>query len=438
MCAFRKFASPVIVCTLSVLPAAALASGFALQEQNASGLGNAFAGAGAVAGDASTIFFNPAGMSHLPGTQFAIAGDLVVPSAKFNNTGSIAAPLQPLGGTGGDAEGPALVPSGYLSYQVNPRLWLGVGLNAPFGLVTEYDSDWMGRFQAIKSSLTTYNLNPSIAFKLNDTVTIGAGIDYQYAKAELTNAVDYSALAFGTPLFPLVGAGQSGTVKLDGNDTAWGFNLGAMFNLSPATRIGLAYRSAIRYTISGNVSFSDVPAAFGLSPTASAGVANGPVSADLKLPPSASLSLFHKLNPRWDIMADLSWTGWSSFHELKVVRDNGVVLSDTQENWSDTWRIGAGANYHYDSRWTWRFGVAYDQSPTDDQYRTARVPDADRYWVALGAQYRLTPRDVIDVGYAHIFVRDASIDQSAPGAGSLVGSYDSRSDNIGIQYSRRF
>jgi long-chain fatty acid transport protein len=438
MCAFRKFASPVIVCTLSVLPAAALASGFALQEQNASGLGNAFAGAGAVAGDASTIFFNPAGMSHLPGTQFAIAGDLVVPSAKFNNTGSIAAPLQPLGGTGGDAEGPALVPSGYLSYQVNPRLWLGVGLNAPFGLVTEYDSDWMGRFQAIKSSLTTYNLNPSIAFKLNDTVTIGAGIDYQYAKAELTNAVDYSALAFGTPLFPLVGAGQSGTVKLDGNDTAWGFNLGAMFNLSPATRIGLAYRSAIRYTISGNVSFSDVPAAFGLSPTASAGVANGPVSADLKLPPSASLSLFHKLHPRGDIMADLSWTGWSSFHELKVVRDNGVVLSDTKENWSDTWRIGAGANYHYNSRWTWRFGVAYDQSPTDDQYRTARVPDADRYWVALGAQYRLTPRDVIDVGYAHIFVRDASIDHGAPGAGRLVGSYDSRPDNIGIQYSRRF
>jgi long-chain fatty acid transport protein len=438
MSAFRKVVSSAVVCALSALSGVAAASGFALQEQNASGLGNAFAGAGAVAGDASTIFFNPAGMSNLPGTQFAIAGDLVIPSAKFNNTGSTAAPLQPLGGNGGDAEGPALVPSGYLSYQVNPRLWFGVGLNAPFGLVTEYDSDWMGRFQAIKSSLTTYNLNPSIAFKVNERFTIGAGIDYQYAKAELTNAVNYSALVSGTALFPLVGTGQSGTATLKGHDDAWGFNLGAMFNLDAATRVGLSYRSAIHYTISGNVSFSDVPTAFGLSPTASAGVANGPVTADLKLPPSASLSLFHKLNPRWDIMADLSWTGWSTFHELKVVRSDGVVLSDTKENWSDTWRIGAGANYHYNSRWTWRFGVAYDQSPTDDQYRTARVPDQDRYWVALGAQYRLTPKDVIDVGYAHIFVRDASVDQSAPGAGSLVGTYDSSSDNIGIQYSRRF
>ncbi len=414
------------------------ASGFALHEQNASGLGNAFAGASVVAEDASTIFFNPAGMSYLPGKQLVIVGDFLNPSVKFGNSKSTAAPLQPLGGNGGDAGSWVVVPSGYFSYQVSTRLWLGVGLNAPFGLKTEYDSTWMGRFYAIKSKLTTYNINPSLAFKVNDWLTVGAGANYQRADAELTNAVNYSALAFGSPLFPMVGAGYSGTAKLDGSDGAWGFNLGTIFNVRPDTRIGLAYRSSIEYTLSGDVSFSDVPAAFGLSPTASAAVANGTATTDLKVPPSASLSLFHKLSPQWGFMAGVSWTGWSTFQKLKVVRSNGAVLSTTQENWSDTWRVGVGVNYHHNSQWTGRFGLAYDQSPASDLYRTPRIPDQDRYWVAVGAQYQITPKDTIDFGYAHLFVPDAPVNQVAHGMGSLVGTYSNEVDILGIQYQRTF
>jgi long-chain fatty acid transport protein len=434
----KKRISLAMMCVLAAISGNAGASGFALHEQNASGLGNAFAGAGAVAEDASTIFFNPAGMSYLPGARLVIVGDFLDPSVKFGNSGSTAAPFQPLGGNGGDAGGWVVVPSGYFSYQVNTRLWLGIGLNAPFGLQTEYDSTWMGRFHAIKSKLTTYNVNPSFAFKVNDWLTVGAGANYQRADAELTNGVNYSALAFGSPLFPLVGAGRSGTAKLDGSDGAWGFNLGTMFNLGSGTRIGLEYRSSIKYTLSGDVSFSDVPAAFGLSPAASAAVANGKATADLKVPPSASLSLLHKFSPKWDFMAGVSWTGWSSFQELKVVRGNGAVLSTTKENWSDTWRVGLGVSYHHNSQLTGRFGLAYDQSPVSDQYRTPRIPDQNRYWVTVGAQYRVTPKDTIDFGYAHLFVPDASVNQMAPGAGNLVGTYSNEVDILGIQYRRTF
>lgn len=431
----RKYIFPVVM-LIGISNAGA--SGFALHEQNASGLGNAFAGAGAVAEDASTVFFNPAGMSYLPGKQLVIVGDFIGLSTRFSNTQSTAAPFQPLGGNGGNAGSWAVVPSGYFSYQINPRLWLGMGINAPFGLKTEYDSTWMGRFHGIKSELTTYNFNPSIAFKLNDWLTIGAGVNYQRATAELTNAVNYSALAFGSPLFSRVGPDHSGTAKLEGSDGGWGFNLGTLFNVNPNTRIGLTYRSSIKYTLSGDLSFSDVPAAFGLSEAASAAVANSTATADLKVPPSASISLFHKFNPKWDFMVGVSWTGWSTFQELKVVRDNGVILSTTEENWDDTWRVGVGVNYHPDRQWTWRLGFAYDQSPVKDRYRTPRIPDQDRYWVAVGAQYQITSKDTIDFGYAHLFVPDASINQTAPGAGNLVGTYDSEVDIIGLQYRRVF
>lgn len=402
------------------------AAGFALIEQGASGLGNAYAGAAAVAEDASTVYFNPAGMTLLPDRQLVVVGNLIKPSAEFQNGGSTAAPLQTLGGTGGDAGGLALVPNFYYVHPVNKELALGIGVNAPFGLKTEYDQTWMGRFQAVTSEVQTINVNPSLSYKLNDTVLLGIGLSAQYIDAKLTNMVNYSALAGGA-----LGANLQGLAEVKGDDYGWGYNLGALFILGD-TRVGIAYRSEVDYTLEGNVSFANVPAPIAGSLQA------GPVTADVTMPASASLSLFHKLSPSVDVLADITWTGWNAFDALTVRRTSGTVVSSTSENWQDSWRYSLGVTWHQDAAWTWRAGVAYDETPVEDAYRTPRIPDERRTWVALGGQYRLSGKSALDFGYAYLFVEDASSNSTVAGAGTLRGNYENSVNILSAQYTHSF
>lgn len=404
------------------------AAGFALIEQNASGLGNAYAGQAAAATDASTVFFNPAGMGLLPGSQLVVAGNLIKPSAEFQNGGSTAAPLQTLGDAGGDAGDLGFVPNFYYVTPVNQDLSLGIGLNAPFGLKTEYDQTWMGRFQAVTSEVKTINLNPSLSYKLNETVLLGLGLSAQYIDAKLTNMVNYSALAGGA-----LGANLQGVADVEGDDYGWGYNLGALFNLGN-TRVGIAYRSEVDYTLEGDVSFANVPAPMAGNPL----LQTGPVTADVTMPASASLSLFHKLGPGVDVLADITWMGWSSFDVLTVRRTSGTVVSSTNENWQDSWRYSLGVTWHQDAAWTWRAGVAYDETPVEDAYRTPRIPDESRTWVALGGQYRLSGKSALDFGYAYLFVEDASINSTVAGAGTLLGNYDNSVNILSAQYTYTF
>lgn len=383
----------------------ASAAGFALIEQNASGIGNAYAGAAAVAQDASTIYFNPAGMTRLPDRQVVMAGHLIKAQAEF--TGTVTPSIG--GGNGGDAGGLALVPNAYFAFRLTPDVHLGVGLNAPFGLATEYDADWIGRTQAIKSELKTINLNPSIAWKASESLSLGAGVSIQYAEATLTSA---TAASLPPPV---------GVVK--GDDYGWGFNLGALWQVSPTTRIGLAYRSEIDYTLEGTFKVNGI-------------TVNAPVFADTTLPDLASLSFFHRLNDKWDLLADVTWTGWSDFDELRILRADGSVLSLTEERWGDIMRYSVGASYHLSDTWSFRGGVAYDEAPVSDVYRTPRIPDGARTWVALGGQYRLSRQGVIDFGYAHLFVEDVGLNK-LDGV-LLQGQYDSQVDIMSVQYTHTF
>jgi len=386
------------------------AAGFALIEQNASGLGNAYAGQAASAQDASTIFFNPAGMTLLPGRQLVVAGHLIKPSSEFS--GTVSAPFPVGGGEGGDAGDWALVPNAYFSYQLTPEVFLGVGLNSPFGLKTEYDDDWMGRFQAVKSELTTINLNPSIAYKASDTLSIGAGLNIQWIEADLTNNV------------PIIPPGIFPLVKINGDDYGWGYNLGLLWQPSPTTRVGFAYRSEIDFELEGSSSTSGPSVA----------LLNGPVTAEVTLPDSASLSLFHQLSPQWDVLADITWMGWSDFDKLAI---EGTVNKTTPENWDDSMRYSLGVNYHLNSEITLRGGIAYDETPVPDTYRTARIPDESRTWLAFGAQYKLTKQGMLDVGYAHLFVKDSSLYSTDNGT-LLDGSYENSVDIISAQYAHSF
>jgi len=445
----------------------AYGSAFALQEQSGSGLGNAFAGGAASAEDASTIFTNPAGMSRLTNTQAVIAGSLICPSAKFSNSASLpATTLQPLGGEGGDAGSCAGVPAAYLAVPINNQWSVGLGINAPFGLKTEYDSDWIGRFQAVKSKVETLNVNPAVSFKASDMVTIGGGANYQHIRATLSNKVNYAgaiaqagaqAAAGGqipaAAVPPIVGAyaGAESDATVSGNDGGWGWNLGILVNIDPQTRFGASYRSKIKYDVSGSANIinppvpalpaSLAPVAAALSNAVNGVLASGDISLALKVPDTANVSIFRQIDSKWDVMADVQYTGWSSVQALTVVRSTGAVLSNTPENFRNTWRGSVGANYHYTDQWMFRGGLAYDQSPIRDAQRTPRLPDNNRTWISVGAQYKVSPQIALDAGYTYIFVKDPDINQNAGStatSGLINGTYKSNVNILAAQLTYTF
>jgi long-chain fatty acid transport protein len=430
----------------------ASASAFQLVEQNASGLGNAYAGQAAAAEDASTIFFNPAGMTRLRGLQLVAAVNLVRPTTEFNDGGSQGlAPLHALGGDGGDAGGLSVVPNLYVSWEAwRDVAWAGVGVNVPFGLKTEWDDGWIGRFHALESEVQTINVNPSLAFKVLPWLSIGGGVNWQWINATLSNAVAYSALVGGAPpplgqvALPLLatcpgataaGTNCEGVGTVEGDDRSWGWNVGAMADFAlTGTRVGVSYRSSIEHELEGNVTFTNVPTVPQLAGFAAL-FANGDIRADIELPATLSVAVAQEVTPKLQLLADFTWTEWSSISSLDIYRTSGAGLTSTPLEFEDSWRVGLGANYALTDAWKIRGGVAYDRTPVQDEDRTPRLPDEDRTWLAAGAQWKILEQAAIDVGFAYLFVNDAESNLPAvvpppsaafrPSArGTLVGDYD--------------
>lgn len=420
------------------------AGGFALNEMSAASVGNAHAGT-AAAEDPSTIYFNPAGLMLQSGRQFMAAGSAIRPSAKFRNQGSTSAAGTPMtGGNGGDAGGWAFVPALYYAMDLSPDMRFGIGMQAPFGLTTEYDDGWVGRYQALKSDLLTVNINPTLAYRLNDAVSFGAGISAQYIDVELSRAIDFGSVCIGA-----IGAGvcgpagftpqaRDGEVNIKGDDWGFGYNLGVMFTPRPDLRWGLAYRSKIKHKLKGDAEFEQpagLPAPIAASPV----FTNGGVRSSVDLPESVSLGGYAALDQRWEVMADITWMRWSRFKELRIRFDNGAPDNVTAEEWRDTVRVSAGVNYRYNDAWKLRGGIAFDESPVKTEFRTPRVPDANRVWLAFGAQYKPTRHSSWNFGYAHLFVKDSSINKAEPPVGgTLVGNYENDVNILSAQYHHAF
>lgn len=429
----------------------ASASGFALIEQSASGQGNAYAGAAATAEDASTIYFNPAGLTALPqGKQVVVALHAIHPSAKLQNNGSLSAAgivTFTHSGLGGDAGSLSWVPNGYLAMSLGPKWSIGIGLNAPFGLKTEYDDGWIGRFQGIKSELKTININPTVAYKASDKLSLGFGLDYQRIEATLTKAVNYTAIVAAQNAGAAVAAGNvEGRNELTGDDDGWGYNLGLTYDLSERTRLGLAYRSTVKYHLTGTHTATHPTTVSGAANTiinTNPGTLNQNISVDIEVPDTFSMSTAHKLNDKWDVLGDLSWTGWSSIQEIRIkFTEAGAADDVTTWKLKDTWRLSLGANYRHADDLKFRFGVAYDQSPVPDPYRTVRLPDSDRTWLSVGMQYKPSKQSAIDVGFSYLWVKDPSINNngevSANARGLVKGSYDNSVRILSAQYSHSF
>ncbi len=448
-----------INCGVSLLLAGTVhAAGFQLNETSASGLGTAFAGGAAEAADAGTLWSNVAGMTRIGESQVSGTLHLITPSLKFRNVGSLAASGQGLGGSGGDAGGMVPVPNAYFAKPLDNGLSLGLGVTAPWGLVTEYDDGWVGRFHAIKSSIETININPGLAWKASDRVSVGLGLNAQHIKAEFTNQVNYAGALLnaavlngvvpGSAQFNALATAASGlesSASVKGSDTAYGWNAGLMFEVDDRTRIGVGYRSNIKYRVSGTARFANPAVSAPLAALAAgvnaAALYDTRITSDVEIPAVLNLSYFTRLNERWDLMADAQWTQWSTVKNLTFVRADGSVLQNTPENFKNTWKLAIGANYRYNPQWTLRGGIAFDKSPVQRAFLTPRLPDGDRTWLTVGARYTANPRLTVDFGAAYIFVKKTDIDDNAGSTaanGLINGYYDSRTVILSAQLNYAF
>jgi long-chain fatty acid transport protein len=421
------------------------AAGFQIFEVGVKGQGVAHAGMATRADGPETLYFNPAGMVYLSTSQVSLGLTKHFVKAEFSGRGEYSPAAGPLSGLtfensrkGSDGGNPLSLPAmgSYVVYSLSEDAKLGLGINTPFGLSTEYDKDWAGRYLALKSSLKAININPSIAVRVNEKLALAVGFDAVYADAQLTQAIDLGLLL--APAGETPGAlANDGSTKVSGTDWGFGGNLGLIFEPVPGTRLGIGYRSPQKLNIDGRVKFGTgrfSPALFG--PLLESGRATAP----LTLPQWASLSLYHAFNWQWAGMFDATWTDWSVIDELRIRFPGNPPRGDTvlPTKWKDSWRFALGSVYTPTETWTLRMGTAYEKTPIPEprQY-TPRIPAGDGVSLAIGASYRWNRNWVVDVAYTHIFIDALRINRTES-AHRVVGHYSGSVDIVGLQLNHIF
>ncbi len=434
-----KFA--VLATLLVAAPMLVQAAGFALVEQNASRLGNAYAGGAAESDDASVIFFNPAGMTYLEGRQVSVSGLVFLPKVEFNNGVSTSVVGTPMtGDNGGSAASKSLIPNFYYVDSLGSGLKYGFAVTAPAGVQIKYDTNWVGRYYSTGSSLAVINFSPALASRLGPATSVGVALDIQYAHAKLSKAIDFGSLCLANAPAAicssqgLVPQQADGTANVSGHDWAVGYHLGIQHELTADTRVGLLYRSKVSHNMDATATFSNVPSLM------AAGFQTTGARTEITLPEMVSLSGMHALTPALTLLGDASWTRWSRFNELKISFANPPPSGDdiTMEEWKDSWRYSLGANYQASSSLMWRLGLAHDQGPIPEGRRTPAIPDGTRNSLAIGANYKLSKSGSLDIAYSHLFIPNGSVSLSSPLQGTLQGNYTSLADIVALQFNCTF
>ena len=485
----------------SVCASSALASGYHFGSQSAAAQGTANANA-AEASDASVLFYNPAGMARLKGINVSGVLNVVIPNGEFTDQGSSTQFNLPTGGgNGGKYVKPTAVPHAYLTYQLNKDLTAGFAMFVPFGSKTEYESDWTGRYNSIGTELKTIALNPSIAYKLNDKLSLGAGITAQFMEGKLSKGADFGSGAMALLIESQVAANAqpgvpievvraavinklsglikqvsgnplySGGVKVEGNDWGFGFNLGLMYHYDENTRFGLAYRSSIKHRLEGDSRWNVQTPAGNLAALLNGALPGAGTQVETRLlaaytdsdaslkvdtPESLSFSFFKQEN-KLAVMGDLTLTRHSRFKELRIDFDNQLPDSLTPESWINTFRASFGVNYQLSDTFKLRGGMAFDQSPVSQRTRTPSLPDNDRAWLSTGLNWKLDNKSSMDFALSYVHVKDSQVNSFDNGAQSNVigsaicnpggntsscatvrGRYQLSSALLGIQYNREF
>lgn len=470
-----KYLTLIIAAALGATSFGAQASGYRFGAQSVAGQGTADAN-GAEAVDASTIFYNPAGLSRLDGTQISAGATVVVPHSTYNDTGSTRFTGQPTNGSAvsGYAPNAVTAPSLYISKKIDDKWAVGLGLYVPYGAKLDYGNDWSGRYALSNIKLEAVTLNPSVSFKLNEHHAFGFGIDAEFMKAELGQAVDVpgsiTALSSGAGAAQgallirqitalggnpaLLRSVRDGHGSNDGKDWGWGFNLGYLFTLDDNTRFGLAYRSSISHQLRGSTvwDFSQVtsdPIVNQVLAAASHKV-NSAALVTLRTPETLSANVFHQFDSKWAGMADVTFTRNNRMGDLNI-QFPGTTEGDEviRQHWNNTVRVSLGGNYTYSPNLTLRAGVAYDESPVkSDELTHPALPDSDRMQYSFGANWKLSPRSSIDFAYSFLDFKDARINytnQCNPLATGCTGNgettrglYQTHLSLIGLSYNYKF
>jgi long-chain fatty acid transport protein len=368
------------------------AAGFAINEHSAAGLGRANAGEAAIANDASIISHNPAGLTRIKTNT--VTGAL----AYVDPTVEIEGPTDTLSSSSSAPS--AVVPAGYFAAPINDKLVLGLGMYSDFGFKTDYASDFGGLASADVSDIVAYYLTGSMGYKVSDQLSLGLGISVVHATAELSSTIPSG----GTDgLLGRISEPGDSLMSLEGDDTTYGWNIGALYEFNEGTRIGLSYKSEVKLTFDGDIQ-SDVIADW-----------NAGGSADLDLPAIIELAGYHDINDQFAIHGSIQRTYWSSFDELAIKVDNngGTPVPVVIEDFQDVMRYSVGATYTLNPEWTLRAGVAYDETPSTDEHRTLRLPDSSRVLYSVGATWNVNDKMNIDAGYQYVDGDTSSIDEGA-------------------------
>jgi long-chain fatty acid transport protein len=343
--------------SLLMIPSVSTAGGLYINEFGTPSMGVAGAGANAVTSDASTSFHNAAGMTRIKGHELMGTAGVLNATVKFDPDGDTPIP----GGDGGSAGGPAPIIGGFYVHSLSDKWKLGANLITITAAILDYDDDWTGRYLNTEVTLLTMTFYPSIAYRVNNWLSLGGGPQIMYADLEMKAKV------------PQPGPGGDGDVKIDGDDIAFGFGLGALFELSESTRFGVIYQSEIEPEFDGDVKLSGP----GLSVN---------TDTEITLAKFIKVSGYHELNDQWALLGTLGWENWSEFENVNISTDSGS--KNIPRNWDDTWKFAAGLHFRPVEKWLLQLGFSYDTSPVDKEDRTPDMPIDRQIRYATGAQYK--------------------------------------------------
>ncbi len=389
---------------LSMVAGAAHAGGFAIREQSAYYQGMSFAGYGTTSDSISSMFWNPASLiSARQGLTVETHNTALLPYSDINGTLSGGAVGTSSIGSG-DIAGDAWLPAGYAAYRLNDSLIFGVGVNAPFGMSTKPENDWAARFYSRSSTVFSLNVNPNIAYQINDMISIAAGVQVQYLDVSLKSADATSS-------------GFARSNEISGDDIGFGVTAGITVKPFEGTEFGLGYRSGVSHELEGNLYASGATSAIHLGVTT---------------PDMINFSAKQKITDKIRLLGTIEWTNWSRLKAPRATSDiSGATLTTLHFNYDDGWFFSLGGEYGFNDKLTLRAGLAYEISPIDEDIRSTRLPDNNRWWLSAGASYAFNEHLAFDLGYTHIIpeATEINIDSSHQDYKTAFGNYSADVDS---------
>jgi long-chain fatty acid transport protein len=424
----------------------ALAAGYGLKEESADAMGAAYAGSAAGGPDASYLAYNPAALGQVQDFDLSVSGIGILPGSRGHYSTALTSAGTPTGG-GMNPSGyvsDAIVPAFALRYRLNDQWAVGVSVNAPDGLRTDYPREWAGRYYAEKTELLTIDMTPTVSYEPVPGLILGAGMQIEFAKGTLTSAIDTGTLGFAAGIPGSIPGKQDSFASLSGNNWTEGYTVGAIYSFTPDLTMGIAYHSSMQQDLSGREIFHLDSSGIGATINALTGAfANTHGTAPVVMPDNVNIGARFKISDEWTGLAELDWINWSRFHNLTITSENPAQPPDiTDARWHSTVFGSLGAEYRPSEDWLFRGGVGYDESPSNDVQREPRIPDTSRIWLAFGVRYAWNDSTDISVSAAHLFTPHESVAQDPTKLGNaargvLIGDTTAYVDTVGLQVSWR-